>query len=87
MDMYKLKFTARVAAYMALCAASGWIFASGAGTLSETMCSKRWDGSGMATKWGLLAGCRVQRKDGTWIPADAYREVSTNSAPPPKTAP
>lgn len=38
-------------------------------------CAAQWGSSGMAHSWGVVQGCMVKRKDGTWIPASAYREV------------
>lgn len=43
--------------------------------LNAKSCHARWDGSGMPVSWGVLEGCMVQRKDGTWIPTTAYREL------------
>jgi hypothetical protein len=37
-------------------------------------CYGAWEHSGMNVSWGAFKGCTIQREDGTWIPADAYRE-------------
>ena len=29
----------------------------------------------MKSSWGPMKGCVVQRKDGTWIPEKAYRQI------------
>ncbi len=44
--------------------------------LDRSMCAAKWEGSGMNSKWGVLSGCMVQRKDGTWIPEKNMRHVS-----------
>jgi len=42
---------------------------------NKARCTQTWSESGMPVKWGLMSGCRVQQKDGTWIPAESYRVV------------
>ena len=44
--------------------------------LKSEQCAAQWGSSGMAHSWGVVQGCMVQRKDGTWIPASAYREMT-----------
>ena len=44
--------------------------------LDRAACASKWEGSGMKSKWGVLSGCMVQRKDGTWIPEKNMRDVS-----------
>jgi hypothetical protein len=44
--------------------------------LSSAQCHSRWEGSGMKTEWKVIGGCKVQRKDGTWVPASAVRDLS-----------
>jgi hypothetical protein len=40
-------------------------------------CHARWDRSGMiAVEYGPLQGCMIQRKDGTWMPANTIRDVT-----------
>ncbi len=40
-------------------------------------CAQSWKDSGLRAEWRWFAGgCMVQRKDGTWIPATAVRDVS-----------
>lgn len=39
-------------------------------------CEQRWAASGMASRYTVGAGCKVQRKDGTWVPDSMVREVS-----------
>ena len=50
----------------------------GAGSLwlSSAKCHSQWEGSGMKTEWQLIGGCKVQRKDGTWVPASAVRDLA-----------
>lgn len=36
----------------------GWVFVS----VRSMMCDVRWNGSGMATEYGLIQGCRVQHE-------------------------
>lgn len=43
--------------------------------LNATKCEAQWGSSGMAYSWKPIQGCLIQRKDGTWIPASAYRET------------
>jgi hypothetical protein len=38
-------------------------------------CTAKWEGSGMKTNYGVLSGCRVQLKDGRWMPATNVREA------------
>ena len=42
---------------------------------SSMACNNRWEASGMKSSWGPMKGCVVQRKDGTWIPEKAYRQI------------
>lgn len=44
--------------------------------LSRAKCDSQWKRSGHAAEWSVLQGCIVQRKDGTWIPAENMREVN-----------
>lgn len=40
-------------------------------------CPLKWADSGLRAEWRWFAGgCMVQRKDGTWIPEKAIRDVS-----------
>lgn len=41
----------------------------------EAKCESRWAYSGMKTDWGPIKGCLVQRRDGTWVPEEVYREI------------
>ena len=43
--------------------------------VSSAVCASRWAKSGMETSWGPIQGCQVQRKDGTWVPSDTFRET------------
>lgn len=43
---------------------------------AENQCHSQWGESGMRHRYGFFSGCMIQRKDGTWIPGEAYREVS-----------
>ena len=38
-------------------------------------CEMHWKRSGMAYEYGLIQGCMIKRKDGTWIPEKSYRET------------
>jgi len=38
-------------------------------------CHAQWDRSGMPADFALFQGCMLTLKDGTHIPADAYREI------------
>lgn len=39
-------------------------------------CSARWSASGVKAEYRLGAGCTVQRKDGSWLPERALRDVT-----------
>lgn len=41
----------------------------------NAQCEAVWERSGMQYEWGILQGCMIQRKDGTWIPATMLRET------------
>ena len=43
--------------------------------LGSCTCHSGWENSGFPTQWGPMKGCQIQLKNGTWIPADAYREI------------
>lgn len=43
--------------------------------LDSNSCTATWEASGMKVQWGILKGCQIQQKDGTWIPAYNYRAV------------
>ena len=42
---------------------------------AKASCYSTWEASGMPVTFAMFSGCRVQRKDGTWIPASSYRNV------------
>lgn len=44
--------------------------------LASYTCHAQWERSGLNVEWGLVSGCMVQRRDGTWVPADAVRELT-----------
>ena len=44
--------------------------------IQSAQCHSRWEGSGMKTEWKVIGGCKVQRKDGTWVPASAIRDLA-----------
>ena len=44
--------------------------------LGEISCHERWGRSGLPVQHSFLGGCVVQRKDGTWVPAGAIRELT-----------
>lgn len=43
---------------------------------ASAQCHAQWEGSGLKTEWSILGACKVQRKDGTWVPSKALREMS-----------
>jgi len=47
----------------------------GATWLADMGCEARWKDSGMNSDYTLISGCRVQRTDGTWVPASAIRDL------------
>ena len=48
---------------------------TGAIWLADAGCEARWKDSGMNSYYTLISGCRVQRTDGTWVPASAIRDL------------
>lgn len=38
-------------------------------------CADRWEGSGMASRFGVFSGCLVQTPSGRWIPDDRVRDA------------
>lgn len=38
-------------------------------------CREKWEHSGFKSDYGFFKGCVIQLEDGTWIPADNYREM------------
>lgn len=42
--------------------------------LSRAVCEAQWADSGFNVRHTAFSGCRIQLKDGTWIPAANYRE-------------
>ncbi len=43
--------------------------------VADAGCEARWKNSGMKSDFTLFGGCRVQRTDGTWVPASAIRDL------------
>ena len=39
-------------------------------------CPARWKDSGAKAEYRVMAGCMVQRKDGSWLPEKVLRSVS-----------
>jgi prepilin-type N-terminal cleavage/methylation domain-containing protein len=39
-------------------------------------CPTQWEKAGLRAEFTFLTGCMVQRKDGTWIPAKALRDIN-----------
>lgn len=48
----------------------------GVAWLSAYKCTSQWERSGLKAEWALVQGCVVQRKDGTWVPASAIRDMA-----------
>lgn len=46
---------------------------------SAAECRARWKNSGMKSDHSIMAGCMVQRRDGTWIPSSAVRSSEVGS--------
>lgn len=63
-----------IAVCLALVAIVGAIIASVIG-LESYGCHSRWADSGIKSDYRLPGGCMVQRKDGTWWPEQAIRDV------------
>jgi hypothetical protein len=51
------------------------IITGGAMFLDYVGCHNRWEDSGFKVRYGIIAGCMIQQKDGRWIPAENYREL------------
>ena len=47
----------------------------GAFWINDLDCDVQWKDSGMNSDYTLISGCRVQRTDGTWVPASAIRDL------------
>jgi hypothetical protein len=47
----------------------------GASWLADMGCEARWRDSGIKSNYSLTGGCRVQRTDGTWVPASTIRDL------------
>ena len=51
------------------------IMTVGAFWIHDLDCDVQWKDSGMKSDYTLLGGCRVQRTDGTWVPAFTMRNI------------
>ena len=51
------------------------LFMLGVIWLADAGCEARWKNSGMKSDFTLFGECRVQRADGTWVPASAIRDL------------
>jgi len=49
----------------------------GAGVLliDRYACEAHWGRSGLHYDWGPIQRCMIQRRDGTWVPSTAIREI------------
>lgn len=43
--------------------------------LATVSCRAQWENSGFKSDYGFFSGCLIQLEDGTWIPAENYREI------------
>lgn len=43
--------------------------------LSEASCEAKTKGIGFNVEWSLMGGCRIEHKEGQWIPLERYRIV------------
>lgn len=59
----------------AIVAAISALIIGGAVWLDILSCHARWSGSGLASKWGVLEGCRVRDPILGWIPENNYRSM------------
>ena len=48
--------------------------------LDGASCKARWNRSGYAVEYGVMQGCLVQRKDGTWVSETNLRDLSLGEA-------
>lgn len=62
---------------LGIAAFCGLLFALAYG-MASMACHARWAQSGQKTNYVVPGGCLVQRKDGTYVPEKAIREVSSN---------
>lgn len=44
----------------------------GAMALSNAECAAKTEAIGFASRWNILAGCRIEVQPGQWIPLDSY---------------
>lgn len=63
-----------LAGVIVLVAIAGAVIAGVIG-LEAYGCNSRWADSGIKSDYRLPGGCMVQRKDGTWWPEKAIRDV------------
>ena len=43
--------------------------------LVEAKCKAKTEGIGLNVDWSFLGGCRIEHKQGAWIPLERYRVV------------
>jgi len=70
-----MNHSADVAVQLVVCGLAFWAIWGLILIIGTWQCQAKWGRSGMATEFGVLSGCQIKRADGTWIPADSYREV------------
>jgi len=43
--------------------------------LLEASCYSKTEGMGFDVEWSYLGGCRIEHKEGQWIPLERYRII------------
>lgn len=54
----------------------GIVIAAATMWFDAVRCHASWEASGMKAEWTITGRCRVQRKDGTWVPSSVIREMT-----------
>jgi hypothetical protein len=66
------KFAAMVAIILAMLLLLLFVLVNWANSVS---CHRQWQHSGMKSSYSVMGGCVIQLPDGTWLPADNYRDI------------
>lgn len=48
---------------------------------NSVQCAAKWEASGMAHDWSIVAGCRVEVSPGKWLPDERVRDVLPGATP------
>lgn len=73
--MRKQKGSSGEYAAIAVAAVALLVIFCAAWAISAAQCGSKWEGSGLKSDYGLIAGCRVKLPDGRWLPEERVREI------------